>query len=126
MRPALILALAGSIPLAAGAAPKAKPAAKKPAPSPIVGPDLPSNVPPGVSAATVNGEAIPFSLYLDRLSLRYGPEVREGLIQEALVRQEAKRRGISASAADIDAVVQATFADTVRRAGDETRLAEEL
>jgi len=129
MRAPFTLALSAALAAAAGAAPKAKPAApaaKPTASSPAGGPDLPSTLPLTGPVAVVNGEAIPISLYVDRLSLRYGPDVRESLIQEVVVRQEAKRRGISASAAEIDGVVQRTYSETVRKVGDESKLADEL
>jgi parvulin-like peptidyl-prolyl isomerase len=90
------------------------------------GPDLPSRAPSGAPIATVNGERIPMSLYIDRLSLAYGPQIREALIEEALISQEAKRRKISVSAAEIDATVSRTFQDSVRRFGDQEKLAAEL
>lgn len=105
----------------------AKSAAEKPAKkAPKAGPDLPSRAPADGRLGSVNGETIPLSLYLDRLSLRYGPEVREMLIDEAIIRQEAKRRGISVSAAELDAMVKKAYADSVKRYGDEQRLTEEL
>jgi parvulin-like peptidyl-prolyl isomerase len=63
---------------------------------------------------------------VDRLSVRYGPEVREILIEETLLQQEAKRRKIAASPAEVNAAVERAFQENVRRYGSEQRLADEL
>jgi foldase protein PrsA len=107
---------------------RARPAAKpaQPAPKTAPGPDLPSRLPPRAPVATVNGDPIPISEYVDRLSLRFGPEVRETLVEEQLIRQEARRRKISATAAEINELVSRTYSESVRRYGGEQRLADEL
>ncbi len=106
----------------ASAAQKAKPSAKKP----VAGPDLPSRVPLSAPFCMVNGEKISIANYVDRLSVRFAPEAREALISEALVRQEARRRKLAASPAEIDATVKRVFADNARRYGGEKGLEAEL
>jgi parvulin-like peptidyl-prolyl isomerase len=113
-----------SAPLAAQSAPRPKPAAKKP--PAYVGPDLPSKLPPSSPVAKVNGEVIPLSLYMDRLSLRDGPAMREMLVQELLIRQEAKRRKISLSAAEITTAVERAFSATAANFQGERQLEAEL
>jgi parvulin-like peptidyl-prolyl isomerase len=78
--------------------------------------------------AVVNGERVPISVYIDRLSLAYGPQIREELIQETLISQEAKRRKITVSAAEIEAVVASTVAATISspQVGSEEKLAAQL
>src|SRR3954447_16177346 len=125
MRVLALLALCTALPLSA-AAQKGKGGEKPKSPAAGGGPDLPSKLPLTKAVATVNGTAIPLSLYVDRLSLRYGPEVREQLVQEALLRQEAKRRNITATAADIDALVKKAYDETVQKVGDEKKLAVQL
>jgi peptidyl-prolyl cis-trans isomerase C len=116
----------------APAKPAAKPAPKpaaqpaKPAPKPAAGPDLPSKLPANAPFAVVNGETIPLSLYVDRLSVGFAPQVREALIEEALIRQEAKRRNLSITPAEVDATVARVYGETVRQYSDEKKLAEEL
>ena len=65
----------------------------------------------------MNGETIPISLYVDRLSLKYGMELREALIEEALLRQEAGKRKLKVTPAEIDALVKRVVADSARQAG---------
>ncbi len=105
-------------------APAKKPstAAKKPAP----GPDLPSKLPLSAPFCVVNGVKVPLSAYVDALSLRYGPDIREQLVAEALLRQEAKRRGITATAAEVQAAVDRAYQKTVSDKGDEKALAADL
>lgn len=102
-----------------------KPVARKPAPA-YVGPDLPSKLPASSPVAKVNGEVIPLSLYVDRLSLRDGPTMREMLVQELLIRQEAKRRKISLTAAEISGAVERAFAATAVNFQGERQLEAEL
>ena len=104
----------------------AVPAAAAPAKKPPAGPILPSKAPQTAPLAIVNGERIPLSLYLDRLSLKYGPEFREALIEETLIRQEAKRRKLTATRAEIEALVKRTVKDSATSLGGEDRLAAEL
>jgi len=105
----------------AQAPPRPKPAAKG-----YVGPDVPSKLPAKSSVAKVNGEAIPLTLYVDRLSLANGPEIREVLVQEALIRQEAKRRKLAVTAAEIESAVERAYAATALNAKGEKQLAVEL
>jgi peptidyl-prolyl cis-trans isomerase C len=106
-------------------APASKPAAGKPA-APPAGPDLPSKLPANSHVAKVNGEAIPLSLYIDRLSLRNGPEVREMLVQELLIRQEARRRKITVTPEEINSAVERAFAATAANYQGERQLEAEL
>jgi foldase protein PrsA len=103
----------------------AKPAAAKPAAS-AAGPALPSKIPLSAPFAIVNGVSIPVSEYLDRMSMAFGGQMREALVEEVLVREEAKRRKISASPAEVDAVVNRVFNDNAGRYGGEAGLADEL
>lgn len=96
--------------------------AKKPAP----GPDLPSKLPLTAPFCTVNGVKIPISEYVDFLSIRYGPNIREELIGWALLRQEAKRRGITATAAEVQAAVDRAYQKMVSEKGGEKELAADL
>ncbi len=111
------------------AAPAKKPAAKpavKPAAKPSGGVQLPSKMPNAAPVAIVNGETIPISLYVDRLSLKYGLELREALIEEALLRQEAEKRKLKVTPAEIDGLVKRVLADSAKQAGSEKNLAGEL
>lgn len=130
MRSALALALVPLIaaPALAQARPKPKPTAKaaaKPAARPA-GPDLPSKVPATTPFVVVNGEHIPVSTYVDRLSLTFAPQMREAFIEETLLKQEAKKRGVKATAAEVEALVTKVFTQTTQRYGGEQNLAEEL
>jgi len=119
---AIVVVCAACVPAAAQKKPPrgARPAAKGP------GPDLPSKAPPGAAAATVNGEAVTVSAYVDRLSLRFGPQIREELIADILLRQEAKQRKMAVSRAEVDAFVAKVYGETVRRMGSEQKLADDL
>jgi parvulin-like peptidyl-prolyl isomerase len=128
MRLVLPLVLAACVAVPASAAPaKPKP---KPAPAPTqkvpVGPDRPSQLPGSAPFVTVNGETIPVSTYIDRMSVAFAPQMREVLVEEALIRGEAKKRGIKPTEAEIDGLVQKAFGDTLRRYGSEENLAKEL
>lgn len=103
-----------------GSRPASGPASKPP------GPDLPSRLPPAAPFCVVNGERIPIAAYIDRLSIRYGPDVREQLIEETLIRQEARKRKLRATVAEMEAVSKRAYEASVRQYGDEQRLAEEL
>ena len=89
--------------LPAVGAPAKKPSAKVEPKS--TGVQLPSKVPNAAPIAVVNGETIPISLYVDRLSLKYGLEIREALIEETLLRQEAAKRKLQVTSAEIDGLV---------------------
>jgi parvulin-like peptidyl-prolyl isomerase len=119
----LAAVLAVVTPVAAQTA-KGKP--KRPAAASKAGPDIPSKLPLSTPLVKVNGQAIPLSLYVDRLSLRYGPELREILIEEQLIRQECARRKITVTPQDIDAAVERTYSATVANYGSEAQLAKEL
>lgn len=122
-----LLPLAASLALlspAAAQTSKGKP--QRPAAASKAGPDTPSKLPLTAPLAKVNGQAIPLSLYLDRLSLRYGPELREVLIEELLIRQECVRRKITATPQDVNSAVERTFSATVANYGSEAQLAKEL
>ncbi|MFN3653555.1 MAG: peptidyl-prolyl cis-trans isomerase [Armatimonadota bacterium] len=129
----LALAVAPLSAAPAAKAPAKKPAAK-PAPKPAapkspagVGPDLPSALKPHAPAFSVNGEVIAVSTYVDRLSLTFGPDLREMLVEEALIRQEAKKRKITATAQEIQATADRRYRETLRPPLEtEEKLAEEL
>ncbi len=108
----------------ADAAPPKKPAAKPKASN--SGPDLPSKLPLSSPFVTVNGEQISVAFAIDRLSLTYAPQLREALVMETLIQQEANRRKISATNAEVTAMVGKVFQDYALRAGGEQRLADEL
>jgi foldase protein PrsA len=117
----LLAFLPASIPTVGAAAP-----AKPGAPAAGVAPALPSKAPATAAVAIVNGEAIPLAAYLDRLSVNLGAGVRDGLIEELLVRQEAKRRRLTASAADLERVTDRIYKQTAESYGGEARLIETL
>jgi parvulin-like peptidyl-prolyl isomerase len=119
--PALLLLPPG---VRAEAAPAKAP--KKPAAKPSGGVQLPSKMPNAAPVAVVNGETIPISLYVDRLSLKYGLELREALIEEVLLRQEAEKRKLKVTLAEIDGLVKRVVADSAKQAGSEKNLAGEL
>jgi parvulin-like peptidyl-prolyl isomerase len=83
---------------------------------------MPANAP----FVVVNGEVVPISVYVDRMSLSFAPQIREALIEETLVRAEAKKRGLKAATADVDRLVSKAYGDTLRRYGSEENLAKEL
>lgn len=127
--PALLCAALAGPAAAQSTAPKTKSAAKaaaKPVAKSQIGPDLPSKLGANAPVCVVDGVSIPLSKYLDRLSLRFGPEIRETLIQEALLRAEAQRRHVTVTPADIDAMARKTYADAVRQFGSEKALAQSL
>lgn len=102
------------------------PAQRSGAPEKATGPALPSRLAPGDPFCIVNGVRIPVSTYIDRLSLGYAPQVREALIEEALVREEAARRKLTVSPAEVRALVDRVLAAEKERFGGEAGLAEEL
>lgn len=125
--PVLLAAVAAS-PALAQAKPKPKTPAKA-SPSaarPAAGPDRPSALPGTAPFIVVNGKPITVATYVDRLSLAFAPQMREVLIEEALVRGEAQQRGIKATAAEIDKVVSRAYGETLRRYGSEENLGKEL
>jgi parvulin-like peptidyl-prolyl isomerase len=124
MRLPLLLALCLALP--AAAAPRPAAPAAPPRPAAPSQPDVPSRLHPGTPLATVNGEKVPITTYLDRLSLQYGPQMREALINETLLRQEARRRKVTASPAEVDAEVRRAYGESVLRAGNEAALKEAL
>src|SRR4051812_25133997 len=121
--PVVLLCLAAA-PSLAQTKPKTKSAPE--APKGSGGPDRPSQLPGSAPFVTINGEVVPVSTYVDRLSLTFGPQMREALIEETVVRQEAAKRGIKASPAEVDKVVERVYGDTLRRYGSEENLAKEL
>ncbi|HTE21086.1 MAG TPA: peptidyl-prolyl cis-trans isomerase [Armatimonadota bacterium] len=128
MRVPVLVTLVLLLPLPCVAQGAKKPAAapgKAAAPKPT-GPDLPSKVPGGLPFCVVNGEAVSLEAYVDRLSIAFGPQVREALIEEALIRQEAKRRKVLVTQAEINAAAAQAYTATVRQYGDEKKLAEDL
>ncbi|MBM3460060.1 MAG: hypothetical protein FJX77_16185, partial [Armatimonadetes bacterium] len=127
------LALLLLLPAAAqtGRPPAGKPAAKpsagaKPATPAVSGPDLPSRLPGTAPFCVVNGEKIPLSTYVDRLSLTYAPQMRELLILETLLRQECKARKVSATPEEVAAVTQKALEDHARRNNGMAGLTQEL
>lgn len=135
MRPLLpvLLAALAAAPALGQAKPKPKPKPKaapkrapKPAPRPAAGPDRPSKLAPNTPFVVVDGEVVPVSTYVDRLSLAFAPQMREMLIEETLIRREAKQRGIKVTQAEIDKLVSRAYGDTLRRYGSEENLARDL
>ena len=100
--------------------PKSKPAARKP------GPDRPSALPGSTPFVVVNGEVIPVSVYVDRMSVAFAPQIREALVEETLLRQEGKKRGLKVTGPELDALVSRVFGQTLQRYGGEENLAKEL
>jgi parvulin-like peptidyl-prolyl isomerase len=111
MRPGLLLfglALLAAVAAAAGQKPAAKKAPPKPKPAaPAAGAPLPTRRPPGDVLATVNGDPLTAGDYLDELALKWGPDAFDLLFDAALVRQEAKRRSITAAEGDINQALEA-------------------
>ncbi len=123
----LLLTLALAAPaLAQKPAVKASSSAKPAASTASAGPDRPSRLRPGAPVCVVDGVVIPLSTYIDRLSLRYGPEIREALIEEAVLRAEAARRKIAVTPAELDGMVRKSYGEALRHYGDEKALAAEL
>jgi len=60
----------------------------------------------GIRAWRVNGEEIPISAVQNRAMLFHGAYVLQDLVQEKLLLQEAKRRGVVVSEAEVDAKVR--------------------
>lgn len=58
------------------------------------------------SVAVVNGTRVPRSQYVSRLESAYGASAAEQLIQEEIIRQEAKNSGVTVSQEEIDAKVE--------------------
>ena len=118
--------LLAALPVAAQK-PPAKPAAKpSAAASTAVGPALPSKVPLASPYLIVNGVTIPVSEYIDRMSMAFGGQMREALVEEALVRSEAKKRKITATPADIDSLVKQVIASGEGQYGSAKGLDDEL
>ncbi len=102
----------------------AKPAA--PAAKGLVGPDLPSRLRGEAPFCTINGEKIPISTYVDRLSLQFAPQIRDQLIVETLLRQEARARKLTATPAEVDTVSRRALEENSRRYGGLPGLEAEL
>jgi foldase protein PrsA len=70
-------------------------------------PDRPElDVLSGVKAWRVNGEEIPLNAVQNRAMLYHGPFVLQDMVQERLLLQEAKRRGVTVSESEVDARVK--------------------
>jgi parvulin-like peptidyl-prolyl isomerase len=126
----LIACLAGLFGLAA-AAPKPprtppKPGSKRPAPRPASRDPLPTKAPRAAAVVTVNDEPVPVGDYLDELAFKWGPNALELLVQDALVRQEAKRRGIAVSDSDVAAEVEAMIREHAQDLGGQKELEKSL
>jgi peptidyl-prolyl cis-trans isomerase C len=76
--------------------------------------------------AKVNGVAIPLSVYLDRLSLEHGPAMRETLVAEQLIRQEAARLKLKVTPEELDGLVERAYSATLSNYETEKQLAAEL
>jgi parvulin-like peptidyl-prolyl isomerase len=100
--------------------------ARPPAANAAGGLEAPSKLDKTEPALVVNGDAIPVATYIDRLSLEFGPQVIQALMDEQLIRQEARRRGLSVSNPEIREAAANAYSESVRRFGGEEALAEEL
>ena len=58
------------------------------------------------SVAVVNGVRIPRSQWHDRLETAYGPSVASQLIDDQIIRSEAKKEGVSVSEAEVDQEIE--------------------
>jgi foldase protein PrsA len=57
----------------------------------------------GISGWKINGEEIPLDTVRDKALAWYGPYILQDLVASALLRQEAKRKGISVTEAEVNA-----------------------
>lgn len=89
-------------------------------------PDLPSKVPSSRPFLKINGQVVTVGQYVDRLSLRYGVAVRESLMDDTLIGQEAKRRKMIISQKDIRARAEQTLLRAAQQFGGQDELAEDL
>lgn len=135
MKSILVVLSAGLLALLQGEAVRAAPAAPKPrrsaptaAPKPAAAqaPLLPSKLRMDAPFVTVNGSKVTVGSYIDRLSLAYAPGMREQLVAELLLGQEAERRKISVSAPEITALVNETLQQNERSAGGKEALERDL
>src|SRR5206468_13101291 len=78
---------------------------------------LPTRQPPAIVIATVNGDPITVGDYADELAYKWGPDAFDMLQDDILVRQEAKRRKIAASEAEVKQAVEDIVQDNARRVG---------
>ena len=106
-------------------APAKKPVAR-PKPTAPPGPARISQLQMKSPLAAVNGTPLAIGEYVDRLSLKYGPDILDQMLSDTLIRQEAKRLKITATAAEVKAAVARLYDDAARRAGGEDRLIANL
>jgi parvulin-like peptidyl-prolyl isomerase len=108
----------------------ARPAATKPAtppgakPSSKLTPKAALQAPPKTPVAVVNGEAITVAQWEERMSLMAGSRALDSLVLETIVRQEARRRGVRVTPAEVDAKVTEEIASLRQRVGSEERFQE--
>jgi foldase protein PrsA len=112
--------------------PTPKPATTKPAPAPAVPatPKRPVTLAlvqkPSLPAATVNSEPISVGQLVIRLLAVGGPQILDRLVQEQIIRQEARKNGITISEVDIKARLDQNLKDFSARFGTPARFEEYL
>lgn len=123
IKPALLVALAiAALPAAAAQKKPTKGAAPKLPPGPM----LPSRLKLDSPFIIVNGEKVTVASYIDRLSLAHAANMREQLVAETLVNQEARRRKITVTSQELTALVTRTYEETARSIGGEEALKADL
>jgi foldase protein PrsA len=105
----------------------AQPAAAKPA---AVTPKRPVTIAilqkPSMPAATVNAEPITVGQLAMRLFIVGGPQILDRLVQETIMRQEARKQGVTVSETDVKARLDQNLKDFSARFGTPARFQEYL
>ncbi len=82
----------------------------------VLMPLVPAGADPADTVALVNGEKITEAQVVAELKARYGYAVREELITALVVEQEAKKKGITVTPAEVEAAYQQTEKEVMARA----------
>lgn len=110
----------------AQAAPTTTPPPKPPPPPKKLPPALGSVTKPATVVATVNGEPITMGQLMQQLVILGGPQIVDRMVQERIVRQEARKQGIVVSEKEIQDRVNQNLAEFKGRFGTEARFQEYL
>jgi parvulin-like peptidyl-prolyl isomerase len=81
---------------------------------------------PASAVATVNGEAITMAQLMQQLVILGGPQVVDRMVQERIVRQEARKQGVVLSEKEIQEKVNQNMNEFKARFGTEARFQEYL
>jgi foldase protein PrsA len=81
---------------------------------------------PGTVVATVNGEAITMAQLVQQLVLLGGPQIVDRIVQERIIRQEARKQGVVVSEKEIQEKVDQNLKEFKARLGTEERFQEYL